>query len=111
MIHAPDFAAHTTHESSGCVVSLAGECDLRSRDELTAVLLAAVRSAPLVVVDLAAVRFFDSSGLHALVTAHHAARQRAGSLFIVNTTASVATVLEITGLMELLRRPATDGTA
>lgn len=108
-----DFEAPTFHDDDRVVVAPAGECDLRSRDRLTETLLAAVRSATTVVVDLTAVTFFDSSGLHALVTAHHAALRRSGSLHVVNATGTVATVLEMTGLMELLRHPtpAVDTTA
>ena len=101
-----DFEAHTTQEAGRLVVAFAGECDLNSRDTMTATLLGAVRAARTVVVDLRAVRFFDSSGLHALVTAHQAALRRDGSLSVVNATGTVAAVLEITGLMELLRHRA-----
>ncbi|WP_229068867.1 STAS domain-containing protein [Actinoplanes sp. DH11] len=100
-----DFETHTIHQDGTIVVALAGECDLRSRDEMMATLLAAVGSGDPVTVDLAGVRFLDSSGLHALVTAHHAARERAGSLYVVNATGTVATVLRITGVLDLLRHP------
>jgi anti-sigma B factor antagonist len=88
------------------VVALAGECDLGSREELTSVLLAAVEGAPVVFVDLDALRFLDSSGLHALVTGHHAARRRGGHLYLVNATGAVAMLLDLTGVGELLRPPA-----
>ncbi|WP_433796495.1 STAS domain-containing protein [Actinoplanes sp. CA-252034] len=100
-----DFQAHTKRDGDTLVVALAGDCDLSSRDELTAALLEAVRSGGAVVVDLVGVRFLDSSGLHALVTAHHAALERSGTLHVVNATGSVATVLEITGILQLLRPP------
>ena len=84
---------------------LAGACDLVSRDEMTSILQEAVRTSASVVVDLAAVHFLDSSGLHALITAYQAARHRSGTLHVVNATGSVATVLEITGVKELLQPP------
>jgi anti-sigma B factor antagonist len=107
------FEARKIHSADRVRVALTGECDLRSRDEMTATLLEAVRASEMVIVDLAGVRFLDSSGLHALVTAHHAALERAGSLYVVNATGTVATVLEITGVLELLRDPtqAGDGAA
>jgi anti-anti-sigma factor len=89
------------------VVALVGECDLAARDKLTSSLLAAVGSAPVVVVDVAALTFLDSTGIHSLVTAHHAARAAGGRLHLVNATGMVANVLDLTGVGELLR-PSTD---
>ncbi|MFF5219301.1 STAS domain-containing protein [Micromonospora sp. NPDC000442] len=100
-----DFQVRTATEADRIVVSVAGECDLRHRDELSALLHTAVQATSLVVVDLAAVRFLDSSGLHALVTARQAARQRAGNVYVVNATGTVARVLEMTGLLPLLQPP------
>ncbi|MFC4069961.1 STAS domain-containing protein [Actinoplanes subglobosus] len=99
------FEARTLRDADSLVVALAGDCDLDSRDEMTAALVDAVRSSRTVMVDLADVGFLDSSGLHALVTAHHAALERGGVLHVVNVTGAVATVLEITGILELLRPP------
>jgi anti-anti-sigma factor len=96
------FAATTLDEPGRVRVKLAGDCDLAVRDELSAALLAAVDRADVVVVDLAEVGFLDSSGLHGLVAAHHAARGRGGRLFVENPTGSVATVLDLTGVAGLL---------
>ena len=96
------FEASTYEEAGHVRVTLAGECDLAVRDELHAVLGAAVRAAPLVVVDLAALDFLDSSGVHGLVVAHHEALSRGGRVSLVNPTGSVAAVLDITGLGDLL---------
>jgi anti-anti-sigma factor len=68
------FEVRTSTGPGRVVVTLTGECDLGVHDELMSVLRAAVDAAPLVVVDLAGLEFLDSSGLHDLVTAHHAAR-------------------------------------
>ena len=57
-------------------VTVAGECDLAVSDRLITVLLAAVDESRLVVVDLAGLDFLDSSGVHGLVLAHRAARER-----------------------------------
>lgn len=100
-----DFHIRTAAGPGRIVVFVTGECDLRHRDELTAQLQQAVRSAPLVVVDLEQVRFLDSSGLHALVSARVAAGRRDGSLRVVNARGTVATVLEMTGLLKLLQPP------
>ena len=87
-------------------VMLAGDCDLTVRDQLTAVLLDAVNRAKAVFVDVAGVGFFDSTGVHALVTAHRAARDRNGRLYVINAGGLVAALLQLTGLDALLRAPA-----
>jgi anti-anti-sigma factor len=100
-----NFEATTVDEAGRIVVALAGDCDLGSRERLAATLSAAVDRSPVVVVDLADVRFLDSSGLHALVGAHHSATERAGNLYVVNASGVVATVLDVTGVGELLQPP------
>ena len=100
------FEARTSAEAGRTVVALRGECDLAVSDQLTSALLAAVRTAPVVVVDLSELTFLDSSGVHGLVTAHHAARDAGGRLYAVAPRGMVATVLEITGVGELLSPPA-----
>jgi anti-sigma B factor antagonist len=98
------FAATTSETPAGVRVALAGDCDLAVRDELIATLLAAVGRSPSVVVDLAAVEFLDSSGLHGLVAAHRAAAEKGGRLYLENPTGTVAAVLDLTGVGELLGR-------
>lgn len=96
------FEATTSDEAGHVRVALAGECDLAVREELTAALLAAVRRAPVVVVDVGGLDFLDSSGVHGLVAAHRAALERGGHLYVENPTGAVATVLDLTGLRALL---------
>lgn len=103
------FEATTSDETDHVRVALAGECDLAVREELTVALLAAVRRAPVVVVDVGGLDFLDSSGVHGLITAYHAARDAGRKLFVVNPRGSVATVLEITGVTGLLGPTAGDG--
>ena len=98
--------AKTSVEAGRAVVRLTGECDLAAREELTSALLAAVASAPVVVVDLGALDFLDSTGIHGLVTAHHEALAAGGRLYLVNAVGPVANILDITGVGELLRHPA-----
>jgi len=100
------FRSTTSVESSRVVVTLAGECDLAVRDELTAVLVAAADGTKLVFVDLTEVHFLDSSGLHALLSGHRAAIERGARLYAGNAGGPVARVLEVTGVGELLRPPA-----
>jgi anti-anti-sigma factor len=96
------FEVKTSVDGQRAAVALAGECDLAARDDCTTALLRAVDAAPTVVVDLGAVTFLDSSGLHALVTAHHAALERGGRLCVVNACGMVAQVLDLTGVGGLL---------
>jgi anti-sigma B factor antagonist len=103
------FEASTSTEPDRLVVALTGECDLSVREEFTSVLLAAVARSPMVVVDLSALSFLDSSGVHGLVMAHHAARKANGHIYVVNAGGVVAEVLDLTGVGELLRPPAGDG--
>ncbi|MEU4217468.1 STAS domain-containing protein [Actinoplanes sp. NPDC026623] len=100
------FEARTAAGKGRVTVVLHGECDLTARAQLTAVLLDAVGREESVFVDVAGVSFFDSTGVQALVIAHHAARRRKGQLFVVNAGGAVAAVLELTGLDALLRAPA-----
>jgi anti-anti-sigma factor len=103
------FEARTSAEPDRLVVSLAGECDLAVRDELTSALLAAVGSAETVVVDLSELAFLDSSGLHGLIMAYHAAERSRRRLYVVNPAGPVAALLAVTGIADLLSPPAGDG--
>jgi anti-sigma B factor antagonist len=103
------FDVRTSSASGRAVVALAGECDLNVREELAAALLAAVKAAPVVVVDLGAVSFLDSSGIHGLIAAYHAAQRDNRSLYVVNAGGVVADLLDITGVGELLKPPASAG--
>jgi anti-sigma B factor antagonist len=100
------FEARTSAEPGRITVTLAGECDLSAREHLTAVLLDALERAKAVFVDLARLTFLDSSGVHSLITAHHAAKHRGAHVYLVNATGPVAAVLELTGLDVLLHAPA-----
>lgn len=100
------FQVATSTEPGRVVVTLTGECDLAGRDELIAVLLAAVDGAAAVWLDLAGVTFIDSSGLHGVITAHHAARRAGGRLYVVNAGGRVAALLDLTGVADMLAPPA-----
>ncbi len=100
------FEARTVAEPGRVTLFLTGDCDLTARDRLTAALLDAVSRSRAVFVDVSAVGFLDSTGVHALVTAHHAAQGRGGRLYVLNAGGPVAAVLELTGLDALLKAPA-----
>src|SRR5688572_17627915 len=102
------FATKMTVDSGRVVVELAGECDLAARDELTSTLLAAVDSGDVVLVDVGAVEFHDSSGIHGLITAHQAAQRADREFYAINARGIVAQVLDLTGVGAMLA-PAADG--
>jgi anti-anti-sigma factor len=104
----PNFTAKTSSDGDQLVVTLSGECDLSVQPELAEALEDAVDRSRSVVVDLTALTFLDSSGIHELVTAQHAAHERDGHLSVRNATGMVATVLELTGVGKLLGSPADD---
>ena len=105
------FAAVASIEDGRTVVSLSGECDLAVRAELEARLREAIRPAVTVVVDLGQLTFLDSSGIHELVRAHQAALEVGARLYVRNATDIVATVLDVTGVGEVLTLTGDDGMA
>jgi anti-sigma B factor antagonist len=99
------FSTRTFTESTRVVVAVTGDCDLTTQPKLTAILSAAVDSSPVVMVDLSDVGFFDSSGIHALVTAHQKAEAAGHKLYLTGAKGVAAFILEITGLAGLLAAP------
>ncbi|MEN3307284.1 MAG: anti-sigma factor antagonist [Micromonosporaceae bacterium] len=86
------------------VIAACGEIDMgtapRLRDALTAAL--AGDSVRRVLLDMSGVTFLDSSGIAALIDAHHAAARGDRTVRLSNTCPFVTRVLEITGLAETL---------
>lgn len=95
MSQIPPFAVHTAHPSADeAVVSVTGELDLPSTDLLREPLLTALE-APVVVLDLAACTFCDSSGLRTIVEAAHKAEAVGHALRLAGVTEAVRRVLEL----------------
>ncbi len=84
------------------MVTLSGELDLASADDLRDRLTATIELTPVVDVDLPGVTFIDSTVISALVAAHHAAKTAGGRLTLINCTGQVRRVLDITGVLPLL---------
>ena len=86
------------------VVALAGELDLHTADsaerELDTVL---DRGARKLVVDLCAVSFIGSVGLHVLTRAAQRARGAGGECVLVSDDPRILRVFEITGIDRILR--------
>jgi anti-sigma B factor antagonist len=94
-----DFALATRRGRVGTVVEVAGDLDMSTTPQLRDGLLEVVESgARVVVVDLAAVGFMDSSGLGALVVAYKAMRARDGWLGLAGVQPPVRKVLSITSV-------------
>jgi anti-sigma B factor antagonist len=97
-----EMVTSTDEQDGKIVVSVGGDVDLVTSDELRQVLEDAVRVNPHVEVDLAGLTFIDSSGLSALVEGHRAARDAGGVVVLRNPTPMLRRLLDITRLDSLL---------
>lgn len=90
----------TTHARAGCaVVSLQGELDIASAEDLREELGAARRShGDHIILDLDALEFMDSFGLSVIASAYKTLTGEGGSLTLVAPRPIVRRTLEITGL-------------
>lgn len=85
------------------VLSLAGELDLTSSQELIDA-LERLESSRSIVLDMRGLEFIDSTGLSVLVKAHQRAAAAGGELSVMRREDSqVQRLLELTGLNERLR--------
>jgi anti-sigma B factor antagonist len=81
------------------VVAAPEEIDITNASSLRAALLeAASRGHGTFVVDMSLTRFCDSSGLRALVAAHHRARAADGEVLLVIPDVAVLRVFALTGM-------------
>ncbi len=97
-------------EPDVCVVRVCGEVDIGTAADLDRALQTmTARGARRIVLDLGAVSFLDSSGLHCLVRTARALAARGGGLTCAALSARARRTLEVTGLLELLTQsPAGD---
>ncbi len=104
----PPFSVTTEPTRAGVVtVVVAGEIDTATAPEFEHALIGAIRrnDAMVLIVDMTAVTFIDSSGLGALVRAFERNRQVGrGRVAIVSQDPRLATLLEVTRLDRVLRR-------
>jgi anti-sigma B factor antagonist len=89
----------------GVVVELSGEIDSAEADAIGEVLEEAIAGAPVVLLDLSAVRFFGSAGLALVVEAHRAALARRVAFAVVagEGNRAVTRPLSITGVDSRVR--------
>lgn len=91
------------HDGNAIVFSLRGSLDFETSPSLRAAMLeAADQGKHDIVVDLSHLEFLDSSGLGALIGAHKRALENAGRLRVIISTGTIARLLTITGLMDVL---------
>lgn len=83
---------------SGVVVTVTGVIDLDTIDILADALTRAADIAPVVVADLTAVTFMDSTGINTLLRAHHALTGKGGRLALASAQPPILHVLELTGV-------------
>lgn len=84
------------------VVTPPPQIDLTNADRLRRSLTAAAAEYPVVVVDMTANELCDSSGIRALVVAHHRARASGGEIRLVMSTPDARRVFKMTGVDRML---------
>lgn len=83
-------------------LAVAGEIDLAVTDQLTSAVKDTITGTTLdrLILDLAAVSFLDSMGIHTLVNARDWAARRGVTLLIANAQDNVERVLAMTGVLD-----------
>lgn len=97
-----DLSIDVSPRAASTVVTLAGDIDIQTAPALRERLASLPQSARLVVVDLSAVEFLDSSGVGALVGAAAALRDAGGSLRLACPPPRVQKVFRISRLAEVI---------
>jgi anti-sigma B factor antagonist len=99
----PIFSLDVTAGDDGCTtVSVAGELDLATADELSRAVRSGLATGA-VIIDLREVTFMDSAGVRALNTALRESAEDGRELQVcVGKHPGVIQVLEMTGMLELL---------
>jgi anti-anti-sigma factor len=84
------------------LIRVAGEIDLSSVDQLTSELESARREEATVLLDLSAVTFIDSTGLHVLLGASRDSAMSDWPFFIVRPSPVVRRLVEVSGTADVL---------
>ena len=101
MQSAPEpFNAECSNDEGRCVVALAGELDLQTAPQLEAVVSQALADDPvLLVLDLSALTFIDSSGLRSVLAAHEQAQDTGHGFGMIPGPENVQKLFAIAGLV------------
>lgn len=94
----PRLHAEQQTVEGGVVLTLSGEIDVTTTGILADALARAAEVALVVVADLTAVTFMDSTGLNTLLRAHHDLIAQGGRLALTGAQSPVQRVLDITGV-------------
>jgi len=97
-----DLSIDVSSRAASTVVTLAGDIDIQTAPVLREALAALPPTEQMVVVDLSAVEFLDSSGVGALVGAAAALREGGGSLRLACPPPRVQKVFRISRLAEVI---------
>lgn len=98
-----NFRVQVRNEDRAVVFAVEGELDLASSPTLEKALERAHDvDVDLLIVDLRALRFMDSTGLHALVKANKRATEAGRRFAVVKGGAQIQRLLNLTGVGELL---------
>ncbi len=89
-------------DEGGSTLTLSGEVDPHTTEQLDAAVDGALDADPRLVLDLGGVTFIDSAGLRSLIRAQRQAEEASGSLVLRSPRPSTLRVLEITGLTDEL---------
>jgi anti-sigma B factor antagonist len=91
------------HAARPTIVSLAGDVDIASRQELVRLFEAAGSEEPFVIVDLGRVTFIDSLAIDQLMRVHAHAAERGGAIALVATDENLVRILSIAGVTRVAR--------
>jgi anti-sigma B factor antagonist len=99
----PAFTIEVKADTGRVLVCPVGELDLATSSGLESTIVDLLeRGNQRVVVDLRGLTFLDSTGIRALITAHHRARDLGAHMPLILGGATTRRVLEITGLLGYL---------
>ena len=85
------------------VIALAGELDLATADQLAQELLRVeATDAESIIVDLARLRFIDSTGMRVIIAADERSRQDSQRLALLRGPDAVQRVFELTGVIDFM---------
>ncbi len=99
-----DLSIETEKADDVVVLHVAGEVDVFTAPQLREALVGAIEEGSRdVVVDLQGVDFLDSTGLGVLVAGLKRVRQYGGDLSLVCTREHILKILDITGLVKVLK--------
>ena len=97
------FSVRTAADAHDYVIAVYGEVDVLTTPDLVREVERGLASpAAAVVVDLSALRFIDSTGLHAMVVAWRRAQELGKQLRLLQPPPAVHRAFEITGLADAL---------